>query len=255
VSARPLAKARATIALAALGAASALLAAACPNDPKVVTKSAAEHGVALFADPSISGTKYNQMSCETCHDIHAGDSGLVKPGAPLAGALERPTYWGGQVDTLLGSIDACLYYHMLKNDPWLGDEDEAQAIYAYLEEAEAEASDEEKQAVPFTIGAVAVPASGDAKHGKKLYEVSCQLCHGAKSTAEGRTVDVAPVLPDQTLKVHAPPDYTDSDRRLVFVEKTRHGGFLGYGGQMPPFSVEELSDQDLADILQYLGVP
>jgi thiosulfate dehydrogenase len=247
--------ARSALLLVAIGGAAALLAAACPSDPPIITKTAAEHGQALFSDPQISGTSYDQMSCSTCHDIHEGDSNLLKTGAPLAGALERPTYWGGQEDTLLGSINACLYYHMLANDPWLGNEEDAQAIYAYLESEEATATDEEKQAVPFTIGPVAVPGSGDPKHGGDLYTKTCVTCHGVKGTAFGRLIDTAPELPDQTLAAHPAPDYTDSDRRLVFVEKTRHGGFLGYGGQMPPFSEEVLSDQDLADILAYLGVP
>jgi thiosulfate dehydrogenase len=41
----------------------------------------------------------------------------------------------------------------------------------------------------------------------------------------------------------------------VFVEKTRHGGFLGYGGTMPPFSLNVLSDEDLADLLTFLRLP
>ena len=39
---------------------------------------------------------------------------------------------------------------------------------------------------------------------------------------------------------------------FVFLEKTRHGGFLGYGGDMPPFSEEVLPDSVLADIVQAL---
>jgi len=40
----------------------------------------------------------------------------------------------------------------------------------------------------------------------------------------------------------------------VFTEKIRHGLFLGYGGVMPPFSREVLSDQDVSDLLEALGV-
>lgn len=41
----------------------------------------------------------------------------------------------------------------------------------------------------------------------------------------------------------------------MFVQKVRHGGFLGYGGKMPPYSQEKLTDQDLGDLLELLGVP
>jgi mono/diheme cytochrome c family protein len=40
--------------------------------------------------------------------------------------------------------------------------------------------------------------------------------------------------------------------RLVVYQKTRHGSFLGYGGTMPPFSTESLSDADLASLMTYL---
>jgi thiosulfate dehydrogenase len=240
--------------LPALGLA-VLGASACPADPEEIHKTAIEHGQALFDDPTASGASFNKLSCSMCHDEHAGDSNLDKSGAPLAGALRRPTYWGGTEDTLLGSINACLYYFMQGSEPWKGDEDEATAIYAYLEALDAEATDAERAAVPFTIAPVSVPGTGDPANGKTAYDASCATCHGAKSTGEGRTVDTAPLLPEQTLKAHPSPDYTDADRRLVFVEKTRHGGFLGYGGQMPPLSAERLSDQDVADLLAYLGVP
>lgn len=234
----------------------AVLGVAC-SDPEeqVVNKSAIDHGEALFNDPKISGTSYNQMSCGTCHDAQASDGNGKATGAPMAGVLSRPTYWGGTEDTLLGSINACLYYFMLANDPWTGDEEEARAIYAYLEHLDELAIDSEKAAVPFTIGPVDAPTTGDKTRGEKLYVDACEDCHGSKGTGKDRLVNVAPVLPDQTLTAHPSPMYTASDRRLVFIEKTRHGGFLGYGGQMPPFSEEVLSDDDLGDILTYLGVP
>ena len=40
----------------------------------------------------------------------------------------------------------------------------------------------------------------------------------------------------------------------MFVEKVRHGAFLSYTGTMPPFSLEALPDEDLADILSYLDL-
>lgn len=247
-------RARTAVLAAAIGTA-AIGAGACPADPEVIHRTAVEHGKDLSEDPTVSGTSFNQLACATCHDEHAGDSAIRKTGAPLAGALSRPTYWGGTEDTLLGSVNACLYFFMNGSTPWRGDEEEAKAIYAWLEALDAEATDAERAAQPFTIGPVSVPATGDPSNGKVRYESACANCHGAKTSGEGRTVDAAPLLPEQTLKAHPAPDYTDADRRLVFVEKTRHGGFLGYGGQMPPLSSELLSDQDVADVLAYLGVP
>lgn len=232
--------------------------AVCSSEPEEEHRTAIQHGQDLFQDPTAAGASFNLLTCAMCHDEHAGDSaageaGATKSGAPLAGVLTRPSYWGGQEDTLLGSINACLYFFMQGSEPWRGDEVEAKAIYAYLESLEAEATDAERAAVPFTIGALVVPATGDSKNGELAYDAACASCHGAKSSGEGRTVETAPLLPEQTLNAHA--DYTPADQRLVFIEKTRHGGFLGYGGQMPPLSTQLLSDQALADVLAYLGVP
>lgn len=230
-------------------------AAGCPGEPEIVHKTAIEHGQALFEDPAVSGATFNTLSCATCHDARAGDSDENKSGAPLAGAVRRPTYWGGSEDRLLGSINACLYYFMQASEPWTGDEDEATAIYAYLESLDADASEADRGAVPFSIAPLSIPATGDAARGQALYETACANCHGAKTSGEGRPIETAPLLPQQTLNAHPSPDYTDAERRLVFVEKTRHGVFLGYGGQMPPLSAERLSAEDVPDILAYLGVP
>ncbi len=243
------------LALAAFG--TAVLVAACPvADEQIIKKTAIEHGEAVFKDPKVSGTTFNEMSCATCHEIHAGDNPKLRfSGAPLAGVLERPTYWGGQTDTLLESINACLYYFMLANEPWSGQEEDAKALYAYLESLEPEAEVAEKAPQSFTIGAVADVAPGDASRGKAVYAQACATCHGAKTTGASKLVKRAPTLPEQTLQAHPSPMYSDADRRLIFIEKTRHGGFLGYGGQMSPVSEETVSDQDLSDLLTYLGVP
>jgi thiosulfate dehydrogenase len=232
-------------------------AAGCP-EPEVVQveRSAVEHGRALAADPSLGGSEGNALSCLTCHAERAGDGGgSIFPGGPLAGATRRSSYWGGSEPSLLGAINHCRYYFQLADTPWTGDEVEARAIYAYLESLEP--GDDEP--VAFTLGKVADPGPGDPTRGADLYARACASCHGAKSTGlddslRPRAVANAPILPEQTLAEHPLDEYTKDERRLVFVEKTRHGTFYGYGGQMPPFSLESLSDNDMADLLAYLGV-
>lgn len=231
----------------------ALLASACSDpEPTVIHRTAAEQGKVLFSDPAISGAQINPVACSDCHAEHAGDGAARLPGAPLAGATKRERFWGGQEMTLLGAINHCRYYFMAADTPWTGEEDDAVNVYAYLASLE-DGGDPANQ--PFTIGEVVDPGAGDAKRGAPVYESACATCHGAKSSGSGRLYDNAPKLPEETLAAHPSPDYTDADRRLIFVEKTRHGGFLGYGGTMPPLALETLSDEDLADLLSYLGVP
>ncbi len=85
-----------------------------------------------------------------------------------------------------------------------------------------------------------------------MYAAACGSCHGWRDTGLGRLTERAPILPAQTLREHAylaPPL-----QRLVFVEKVRHGVFLGYSGTMPPFSRETISDADLGALLAFLGL-
>jgi len=228
------------------------LLGACPDpELQIVEISAAERGGELFKDATLSGAVQNRLACADCHDSAAvATPGLS--GAPLAGVTARARFWGGQENDLLRSINDCLFYFMFADSPWTGEEEEAIQIYAYLESLEAE-GDASPQ--PFTIGPITNPDAGDAARGEAVYASACASCHGARSTAEGRLLATAPTLPEETLANHPDPEYDDVTRRLVFVEKIRHGGFLGYGGQMPPLSLEVLSEEDMADLLTYMGVP
>jgi thiosulfate dehydrogenase len=99
------------------------------------------------------------------------------------------------------------------------------------------------------------PPVGDPLRGATVYALACKGCHGPMHSGADRLVDTAPVVPEDVLSTHPASDYTQAERRLVFVEKIRHGRFLGEGGRMPPFSVEALSEQALGDLLAALGLP
>jgi thiosulfate dehydrogenase len=232
-------------------AVSLLVLAGCPEpEPEVVSVSAVEYGALLFADPTaLSDGAQNQVACATCHAVDPSDTRLL-PGAPLGGVTERQSFWGGAETSLLRSINHCRFYFMGASGDWTGTEPEAEYVYAFLESLPGDG-----EAWPFTVGAVEEPGPGDAARGARVYSDACASCHGARSSGAGAQVSVADVLPEDTLAAHPPPTYDDADRRLVFVEKTRSGGFRGYGGSMPPFSTQVLSDEDLADLLSFLGVP
>lgn len=232
------------------GAALVSLFSGCP-DPEVqlVEVTAVEEGRKRYSDADLSDAPGNRLACVDCHADNDDDARFL-PGGSLVGVTKRTSFWGGQENTLLRSINNCLYFFMSASEPWTGEEDEAINLYAYLESLEGS-----EEPVSVTIGELVDPGEGSSQAGKEAYDRACGNCHGSKTSAAGRLVPSAPTLPEETLANHPDPDYDDAERRLVFVEKTRHGGFLGYGGQMPFFSLETLSDEDLADILSYLGVP
>lgn len=251
-----------TAALASTCAAFAFVAAACSLDPLPVPETeptrptAADQGAALFGDPALSTAPFNVYACSTCHAAGSSPSGdLVLPGAPLAGVVERPSYWGGAEVDLLRAVNHCLMFFMLQDEPWTGQEPEAVALYAFLESL-SEGAAPTVEPAPFTI--VKLPADlpdGDAARGLAVYGRACEECHGAVSTGESKLVEHAPTLPDDVLASHPAPDYTLEERRVVFVSKIRHGGFMGHGGQMPPFSPEALADADVSDLLALFFSP
>ncbi|HXJ19878.1 MAG TPA: c-type cytochrome [Polyangia bacterium] len=232
----------------ALALASALLLmGGCGGDPPPAATTPT--GAVLFGSTAIASSSLDLFSCATCHDTTAASSTLIKPGAPLAGAPQRPSFWGGQENDLLSSINDCLTYFMDAGAPLAAKDPKADALYAYLTSLGPGSSDP----VPFTVVRTIydIPR-GDAGNGAAVFTLACSACHGNMHDGLGRLSSRIPVLPEDTLAAHA--SYSPSGQRQVFIEKVRHGGFLGYGGDMPPFSLEALSDDDLSDLLEALGV-
>lgn len=171
--------------------------------------------------------------------------GRLFPGADLHGATERLSYWGGQENDLLRSVNDCRVFFQGARELLSADQPEAADLYAFLASLEGPSD-----AVPFTVvRSVEDLPAGDAQHGGAVYSTACQSCHGGMASGQGAAPGI-PILPDDTLVEHG--QYSVEEQRMIFIEKARHGGFLGYGGSMPPFSTEVLSDADLSDLLSAL---
>ena len=230
-------------------AAFALLLAACTSEPttQIEERTAIEHGKALFETRAASPSKLNDYSCSTCHvTTRATTDKAMYPGAPLAGATLRPTFWGGHELDLLASINHCRYWFMRAQQPWLATDVDAQAMYAYLASLPSALPEPQTFTV---IPSVQDLAPTDAVRGAEVFALACRTCHGEVHTGKGRLSARMSILPEAPLAEHV--EYTAAENRVIFIEKIRHGGFLGYGGAMPPFSVEVLSDADIQALLAY----
>ena len=226
----------------------ALVACACASAEP--SEDSVARGRSLFESGALSTSSRNLFHCSTCHDASA-PSGNAKPGASMAGVTLRFSFWGGEENDLLHAIDACRTTFMYAAAPLRPGERDADALYDYL----ASLPPTSPEPVPFTVvSTIANVERGDAERGKIAFSASCALCHGALHTGENRLSESIPILPEDTLAEHPAPSYSPRIQRLVFIEKTRHGVFFGYGGDMPPFSLEVLPDAALADVLEALGV-
>jgi thiosulfate dehydrogenase len=224
------------------------LLSACSEAPE---QSAARQGRQLFESKALSQSRLNDYTCLTCHDTVASSEPSKQSGGALAGVTLRTRFWGGQEPDLLGSINACRNYFMGDNLPLAASDERARSLYAYL--ASLEPGD--ANPIPFTVVTSIEPlARGNEARGQVLYAQACLHCHGNTHDGLGRLSERLPVLPEDTLADPDHAEYSPRLLRLVFTEKIRHGLFLGYGGVMPPFSAEVLSDEEVSDVLEALGV-
>jgi thiosulfate dehydrogenase len=212
-----------------------------------------QYGEQLFNDPQFAGSQFNQWSCATCHDLGPAlrpEVQRIASGGSLENVVRRPSFWGGKELRLIDAASFCYVYFMRGPEPLKEDEPRSRALYAYLATL---GKDEHPPAVPVTIvlNATELMTRGPKEQGETVYRQACEVCHGQTKTGFGRSSELASILPnvaDEYDRVFPgiPPS-------LVFIEKVRHGQFFRVGGNMPLFSLETLSDDNLAALLTYLG--
>lgn len=205
-----------------------------------------ERGAALFEDPGLSGSPSNAMACATCHETGDIPAGHIPVGGTLAGVTRRPSFFGGGEVDLRAAINFCLRRFMRApaREPLTADDPRGRDLLSFLETLEGPSD-----AVPFTLGDLAddLPP-GDAARGAATWNAACRTCHGAPSSGAGRLASYVTLIPDATIEEHG------EEARLRTIEKVRNGQFYGAGGEMPPFSLERLSDAQLADVLSFLAL-
>jgi thiosulfate dehydrogenase len=212
---------------------------------------AAQFGAKLFEDPRLSTSPFNLFSCATCHAVNPAAPAVVRerfdPGYNLGNAVGRPAWWGGEETTVLDAINVC-FSQFMGGRPWQAADEQARLLYAFLDENSPAPT---SPAAPFTVVRDVSPLDtikGDGSKGALVWVGACQRCHGSIHSGAGRLGSEVSIVPDDTQKM-----FGDLARAVV-VEKIRHGRFFNIGGVMPLFSVETMSDAQVADTLAYLGL-
>jgi len=237
-------RARAVLAFVAV-----LAPGGCSEPPSTEPIAAADLGEQLFHDPGFSDSEYNDFSCATCHADRADarDDQRIHSGYSLVDAAFRTSFWGGYETRLVDAVSFCMVFFMRgtaiePTDP------RGRALYEYLV---ASSPNRPSPALPLTVVAnISSVPRGDSDHGADVWRGACQICHGAPHTGRGRISDLASVVPETSIEF---ADEIGADPDLVVIEKVRHGQFFGVGGNMPLFSREALSDEDLGAMLAYLA--
>lgn len=218
-----------------------------------VEQTAAEVGAELFADPkAFSSSQFNPYSCASCHQTEATlDPARRDAGYSLHGVAARPTFWGGSVIRMVDAVDACVVYFM-RGAPLDAQSEAGRELYAYLLSISPE--DAPAEPLPFTVvETVQAIAPGDAARGEALYAAACELCHGAAHTGAGSII-----VPRDVILPEVAGGYDELfpgvPHGLVFIEKIRHGRFFSVGGVMPLYSREAMTDQEIGDLLAFLGL-
>lgn len=209
----------------------------------------ADVGRRLFADPRFSDSDFNSFACVTCHETTDDATGL-RVASPLNDVVGRGSWWGGYTPRLLDAVDFCNVFFM-RGDPIDPTSPRARALYEYLVAiSPADAGDVAPRPLTW-VENVGSLARGDPRRGEVVWDAACRGCHGAPITGEGRLDDRVSAVPGASQEF---ADANGFEVDLVVTEKVRHGQFFGVGGNMPPFSRESLSDEDLGALIAFLGI-
>ena len=215
-------------------------------------------GRALFNDASLGGTihpgKNTGLSCAMCHadfDEKARPDGLIRAGHSVVGVPSRLSAKGGMLQgdafhRSAGGSGFCAAHFLQKIPADKVDAmasltpEQAEAFMAYFTEISLG-----KQGPEFTMqmlskeeaqteAAKIAELEGDAEEGWKLFNAACNVCHltGTKRSA-------GPALVTRRA--------TDKEYRTRVADYVRGGGSL-----MPFFAEDRLSDQQVADIVEFV---
>ncbi len=193
------------------------------------------------------GAPTNQAQCSTCHAI---DASTGFSGASLKDIAYRASYKGGDAPDLLAGTNACVAGWM-GGVPLTAEDERWQALEAYLQSISNPAVTTPNSLAPEVLANEAAYevayAGGDPTAGAAKYTAACSRCHdtaltlGEASTIPKGNIKILSIgRIAQQVRTSGPPpsgmmDSTDSTP-----------------GPMPFFEPDELSAQDLKDIIAFV---
>lgn len=194
-------------------------------------------GERVFSEPLADG---NTFTCSTCHaTIEPSTDGLTRPGHPLSGATSRASFKNGQLTELLDAVNSC-QVEWMNAEPWTQDDPAWLALFEFLDQIEGPSD-------PVSFEVVQPPAEldgGDALAGREFFNASCSVCHAR----DGIGSQLAPPVSMRGL------DPELIARRVRTSGRTESSVYDGLtGGVMPFWAADRISDQQLLDVIAWIG--
>lgn len=207
-------------------------------------------GMALYNGEASAalGAAGNEAKCSTCHSNDGTEAGFS--GSSMMDIAYRERFKGGGAPDLLAATNACV-------TGWMGgaaltaDSAEWMALEGYLQsisdEAVTAANDLAPEVLADEAAYEAAYAGGDAAAGEAKFNAVCGVCHNSGLTVGPTAAYAEDVLSAYTVgriaqkvRTSGPPPSGSADA----ADSTP--------GPMPFFEPDELSSEDLADIIAYL---
>lgn len=200
------------------------------------------------------GRNGNGFSCIICHDTGVdGESGIKRAGHTMMNAFNRPSWKNGNVNNLLEAVNTCLSDWMnadtLSEDDLLWD-----ALETYIRSISPDPNSK-----PISIQIVSPPnppTGGNYERGAAIIQsLACIDCHGRDLRGvmdEGGGL-LAPYL---VSRPEIPLDHEYITAKIRLSGSNQSGSYedLTYGGNMPFWGANRISDQDVRDIAEYIAV-
>ncbi|WP_221073925.1 DM13 domain-containing protein [Agarivorans aestuarii] len=199
-------------------------------------------GAQLFSQAEPAG---NQFSCSTCHAASENAQGLDaqqlhRPAHSLLNATRRNAFYNGTFSEVIDAVNNCRVDWM-DASPYVSDSNDWLALEEYL--VGLSDSGDATEIAFNQLAAVSDFSAADISAGHDLFNQTCATCHGQNAAGTGlaRTLVGSGLSAQQVAnKVRNSGPSTSS----YFTNLS--------GGNMPFWSEQRLSDQELVDIASYV---
>lgn len=183
----------------------------------------------------------NTFTCNTCHTVNSVTASFRTPGHDITNAAFRTSYKNGEITELRDAVNSCIE-HWMAGEPISSTDILWRRLSSWLEEMIPSNID---NLVYNIIQPPTDLSGGDVVRGMSVFNQTCAGCHGidAVGTTKGPSL-AGSSLSEETIA-----------RRVRTSGPINNGEIYDglTGGRMPFWAEDKLSDDELRDIIAFIG--